>query len=245
MGPVRAVSGALLAGVRSATQEFLDKLAVNFLFGGSVKEAHKTKFAIDKIVQRHSESIISLNRAVVTSVAFVPIAILVTGSDVKIPMLDITVKFQDWLRLCPAISFGIQLFVLIAVFWFLILRNGLNILFREIGDVEYFGDISNFMLSGVTSILWIFIAIPAYLPNKLHLLWLLPFALLFILVLLSPSILCVYFVFELFRTGDLLFAIFYTLCLIPSIGLAVILIGLSLLAGFQDWFEAEFAKLTD
>jgi hypothetical protein len=239
VGQMEIIGGLIWSVARVAARFFSDQLALNFLFGGRVRAAHKTKFAVDKMVQRYAESIDSLNRAVMVSIAFVPIALFVAGSDVKLPLIDLSVKYRDWLRLCPAVSFGIQLFTLVAVCWFLLLRRGLSILQKEIGDVDYFGDVSNFMLKGIIGVLWIFVAIPAYLPSKWHLLWVLPLAVLFSVVLLSPFILCVHFVFLLYSLGDLLPAIIYSFLLVPSIGLAVILIGLSLVAGVQDhWFGA-------
>jgi hypothetical protein len=98
-----------------AQHVFSDKLVLDFLFRGEIKPAHQTKFALEQIIKRYEESIDSLNRSIIVSKAFVPIALLLSGSDVKIPLIDVSVKYQDWLRLCPAISFGIQFFTLIAL----------------------------------------------------------------------------------------------------------------------------------
>jgi hypothetical protein len=226
--------GLLSSLKRELSYVLSDSVARQFFFGGEVKSSHKTKFAVEKIVDRYNSSIESLNKSIVISVSFVPIAILLSGSDIKVPMLDITVSYVNWLRLCPAISFGIQFFTLIALSWFLILRGGLAILGKELGEVEYFGDVANTMLTGVVGSLWIFVAIPKLFPSRIHLVWLIPLITLFMILFLSPSILCGYFIFRLFLIGDFLAAVVYFLLLIPGFLLGLVLMGVSVLAGIRE-----------
>ena len=193
-----------------------DKLVLDFLFKGAIKPAHQTKFALEKIIKRYEESIDSLNRSIIVSVAFVPIALLLSGSDVKIPLIDVSVKYQNWLRLCPAISFGIQFFTLIALSWFLILRRGLHLIEEKVGDVEYFGDVSDMMLKGVIGALWTFSLIPRFVPSRVHRMWLIPLLTIFLIVLLSPLVLCAHFVIRLFADGDTILACLYAFLLVPG-----------------------------
>jgi hypothetical protein len=57
-------------------QIFSDRLTLDLLFGGKVGIYHKTKFAVEKFAERYADSIDLLNRAIMVSVAFVPIALL-------------------------------------------------------------------------------------------------------------------------------------------------------------------------
>jgi hypothetical protein len=211
-----------------------DQISRDFLFGGELKESHKTKFALEKIVDRYSESIESLNKSITVNLLFIPIAIFLTGSDIKIPTLEISIKYYNWLRLIPAISLGIQFFALISLAWFLMLRRGLHVLGEEIKNVEYYGDVSNAMLKGVAGTLWILVTIPRQLPTRLHRIWLIPAVGVFIILLLSPSLLCLYFVGLLFYTGDFVSAIVYSILLLPAISLALVLIGISALTGITE-----------
>jgi hypothetical protein len=220
--------------VRPLLYIFSDRLALDFLFGGAVKSGHTTKFAVGKYVERYAESIDNLNRAIVVSVAFVPIALLPAATALKIPLIDLEVTRQNWLRVCPAISYGLQMFTLVSLSWFLLLRRGLDVLKKEIGEVEHFGDVSNTMLTGAVGSLWLFVAIFKHFPSKLHLLWFAPLGLLALLVVFSPSALCAYFVRELFVLADWVPAIVYSVLLIPSFALAVVLIGLSVVAAMRE-----------
>jgi len=220
---------------------FSDKLALDFLFGGKITASHQTKFALEKFTARYAryaESIDNLNRAIVVSVAFVPIALLPAGGEgMKIPLIDLHVTNQNWLRVCPAISYCLQIFTLVALCWFLIMRKGLDVLKREVGSAEHFGDVSNIMLTGVLGTLWMFVSIRKHFPSRLHLLWFLPLGFLFFLVMLSPSILCGYFVCELFISRDFYPALVYSSLLIPSLALSLILMAFSIFAGMSsaDW----------
>jgi hypothetical protein len=219
---------------------FSDKLVLDFLFRGEIKPAHQTKFALEKIIARYQESIDSLNRAIIVSVAFVPIALLLSGSDVKIPMIEVSVKYRDWIRLCPAISFGIQFFTLIALSWFLILRRGLRLIEEKVGDVEYFGDVSDMMLKGVIGSLWTFSLIPKFVPSRVHLIWLIPLLMLFLIMLMSPSVLCAYFIIRLFAEGNIILACLYSFLLVPGIFLGLLMMGISALAGTREpWWKQE------
>jgi hypothetical protein len=216
---------------------FSDKVALDFLFGGRVEAVHTTKFAIEKFVERYGDSIDSLNRAIILSVVFVPIAILPTAEAVKIPLIDLQVARQDWFRVCPAISYGLQVFTLVALCWFLLMRRGLNVLERQVGHVEHFGDVSNIMLTGVVGSLWMFVSIPRHFPSRLHFLWVVPAGLVFLMVLFSPAVLCGYFVRELFVLRDIGPAIVYSVLMLPSVALAFALIGVSIVAGMRETWD--------
>lgn len=213
---------------------FSNQLALDFLFGGRVDSGHRTKFAIEKFVGRYADSIESLNRALVVSVAFVPIALLPVGDTIRIPLIDVQISHQNWLRVCPAISYGLQVFTLVALSWFLLMRRGLAVLKGEVGAVDHFGDVSNVMLTGIVGSLWMVVAVRKHFPSRLHLIWFLPFALLLLTIILSPSILCAYFVRELFMLGDFAPALTYSVLLAPSMLLSIVLIALSVVAGLPE-----------
>jgi hypothetical protein len=213
---------------------FSDRLALDFLFGGKVQPFHKTEFAIQKFVDRYEQSINTLNHAIIISVAFVPLALLASGNTVKIPMIDLDVSRPNWLRVCPLISYGLQLFTLVALCWFLILRRGLAVLREEIGQVQHFGDVSNILLTGVLGSLWMFVSIRRHFPSKLHLIWFIPLIFTLVAVIVSPSVLCGYFVRELFVLGDVLPALVYLGLLIPSVALSLVLIGTSVIEGIRE-----------
>lgn len=221
---------------------FSDRLAVDFLFSGKVEAGHKTKFALERFVTRYADSIESLNRALVASVVFVPIALLPVGETMKIPLIDLQVTTGNWLRLAPAISFGLQIFSLIGLCWFLLMRRGFDVLKREVGEVDYFGDVSNIMLTGVLGSLWILISVQRHFRSKLQLIWFLPLVALLVLLMLSPTILCGYFVRELFVVKDFLPAVTYAALLVPSMALSLALTALGVVAGIREvWASSSVA----
>jgi len=115
------------------------------------------------------------------------------------------------------------------------MRRGFDLLTEEFREaqppVEYFGDVSNIMLTGVVGSLWMFASIRKYIPSKLHLFWFIPLGFLVALAILSPAILCGYFMRGLFLSKDFVPALIYCVLLVPSVALALVLIALSVLAG--------------
>jgi hypothetical protein len=215
---------------------FTDELVLTFLFGGAVQPFHKTKFAVETFVSRYAEGIHSLNRAVILSVGFVPIALLTSGDPITIPFIDLAVTRQNWLRVCPAISYGLQVFTLVSLCWFLLLRRGLEVLQKELGAVDHFGEVANLMLTGVLGSLWLVMSVRRHFPSRWHLIWFVPVGLLLFLIVLSPTMLCGYFVFELYAISDWVPAIAYSVLLIPSAALALALIGVSAIGSIKEVF---------
>jgi len=216
-----------------------DQLAMDFLFGGKIEHAQKTQFAVQKFVERYAQSIDALNRAIMLGIAFVPIALLSYAGAEKIPIIDLPVSRQDWLRVCPAISYGLQFFTLIALCWFFLLRRGLNLLKKELGDVDQLGDIGNLMLTGLLGHLWLLASILRRIPSRWHLLWFIPVALLLGLIVFSPAILCWYFITELFRLNDLTPALIYSVLLPPGIALALVLVAMAALESTREFLDDE------
>lgn len=213
---------------------FSEKLALDFLFGGEVTSQHTTKFALEKFVVRYELAIKTLNRAIILSVAFIPFALVPYGNMVTIPIIDLEVSPQNWFRLCPAISYGLQLYTLVALCWFLLLRRGLAVLTDNADNTEDFGEVANIVLTGFVGSAWMILSVRRHLPSKLHLIWFIPLTLLLFIVLLSPSGLCAYFVIGLFETGDLWPAIVYSVMLLPSLTLAIVLAGICVVAGVRE-----------
>ena len=234
MDPLLAVMTMTAALMQPLMYIISDRLALDFLFGGKVEAVHKTKFAVEKLVERYADSIVTLNRAIILSVAFVPIALLPSGDAVTLPLIDLAVTRQNWLRACPAISYGLQIFSLVALCSFLLLRRGLRVLKEEVGAVEHFGEVRNLMLTGVLGSLWMVISIRTHFPSRWHLVWFIPVGSLLISIMFSPSVLCAYFVTQLFILGDLVPAIMYSMLLLPSVALAFVLIGVSALGSMGE-----------
>lgn len=220
--------------VRPVLLIFSEKLALDFLFSGKVTDQHTTKFALEKFMGRYEQAIKTLNRAIIFSVAFIPFALVPYGTTVTIPILDLEVSPQNWLRLCPAISYGLQFYTLLALCWFLLLRRGLTVLMDKADKTEDFGEVRNIVLTGFVGNVWMILSVHRYLPSKWHLIWFIPLTLLLLIVLLSPSGLCAYFVKGLFEAGDLWPAIVYFAMLFPSLGLAIVLAGISVITGVRE-----------
>jgi hypothetical protein len=72
-----------------------------------------------------------------------------------------------------------------------------------------------------------------------HLLWFAPVIAFILLVILSPSLLCGYFVHRLFALKDFVPAVAYLVMLIPSLLLALVLIAFSVVAGFSEIIPGE------
>jgi len=236
---VAPLDAILLGQMAFGTAKFLrglfsDDLALDFLFRGKVQSFHKTKFAVEKFVERYEQSINTLNHAIILNVAFASLALLASGQTVKIPMIGLAVSRLNWLRVCPLISYGLQIFTLVALSWFLLMRRGLVVLRAEIGNADDFGDVSNILLTGIVGSLWMFDSIRQNFPSKLHLVWYIPLTGLLVLVIASPSFLCGYFVRELFVLHDLVPAVAYSAMLIPSIALSLVLTGISTLTGMRE-----------
>src|SRR5271167_4047922 len=210
------------------------QLVLDFLFGGMIDESHKTKVFAEKFATRYAKSVDALNRAISLSVAFVPIALLPTEKGMKLPLIGLDVSYQNWLRVSPAISYGLQIFTLVALCWLLIMRRGLDVLNETLRGVEYFGDVSNIMLTGIIGSLWMFVAVRQHLASQLHRLWFFLLFLLFGLVIFSPSILCIYFVYALFVSKDFVPAVIYLVLLFPSAGISFVLVALSIEAGRRE-----------
>jgi hypothetical protein len=215
-----------------------DQLVRDFLFGGTISPSHTTRFALEKFASRYEQSVETLNKALALSVAFVAIALLPSGESVKIPILDLEVSQRDWFRACPAISYGLQIFTLGSLCWFLLLRRGMTLLQAGVPQSADFGDVSNVLLSGTTAYVWMFFALPRHLPSRLHLIWMLPLIVVLGAAMLSPTFLCAYFVRHLYALHDFVPAITYSALLIPSLALAISLLGVSALAGVREVFPS-------
>ena len=96
------------------------------------------------------------------------------------------------------------------------------------------------MLKGIIGALWTFALIPRFVPSRVHLMWLIPLLTLFLIVLLSPSVLCAHFVIRLFAEGDTILACLYAFLLVPGILLGLLMMGISVLAGTREpWWKQE------
>lgn len=216
-----------------------DAMVKGILFGGEIQEPHKTEFAVSKLVERYKESIDAVNKAFLLNIAFVVLALfpflgLVEGTSIKFPFLDISVSVSQWIKVCPLISYGLQLYTFVNLVWFLLLRRGLSMLKEDLGQEKYFGDVSNILLTGFVGILWLFGSIYYYFRSKLQYIWLLPVVVLVSLIAMSPTLLCGYFIIKLYSFRNTYLAIFYSLLFIPSFVLSLVLITIGGLLSLQQ-----------
>jgi hypothetical protein len=215
-----------------------DRLVKGLLFKGELQETHKTEFAVTTFVDRYKNSISALNRAFTLNVAFVVLAVyplfgLTEGSSIDIPFLNLSISTKQWIMACPLISYALQLYALANLFWFMLLRRGLTLLKDELKQETYFGEVSNVLLTGLIGIIWLFLSIYSYFRSKLQYIWYVPFVVLVIVLLTSPTLLCGYLVIRLYSTYVPL-ALVYSMLFVPSVGLSFILVALGSILGLSQ-----------
>ena len=79
------------------------------LFGGGIKDLHKTKFAFKEIVDRYKASIDDVNRSLGVSIGFAIIALyayIAVPASVDVPFIGLKIPRQNWIRVVPAIGYA-------------------------------------------------------------------------------------------------------------------------------------------
>jgi hypothetical protein len=213
-----------------------DTITIGLLFEGSITDKNKTKLAVDKLIARYEASIKGVNRAIAVNVLFVLLALypfvasLKTGDNIKLPILDVSISVGTWFRLCPLISFGIQIYLAAMLMWFLLLRRGLDLLMEKMPAAEstadHVGEVSDLLLDGFIGVMWLLAKVREYFRFRINYLWFLPVMILLGLVVVSPSALCAFFLYRLYAAGDLLVAVIYSILMIPSIFLTLALLSI-------------------
>lgn len=210
------------------------------LFGGSIRPLHKTKFAFKEIVDRYKLSIDEVNLSLMLSVGFAIIALysyfaLPASGEVSVPFIGIKISRQLWIRVVPAIAYGMQIFEFTSFIWFMLLRIGMRLILNERpGPDEDYGDITNVSLKGPLGHLWIALRIKEFYKSKWNYLWYLPFLAVVLTVFLSPLLVCGFFIYQLFRSGALVLGFVYGGLLIPYLSFFLLLVCTAAILGIGE-----------
>jgi hypothetical protein len=221
------------------------------LFGGPIQQLHKTKFAFKEIVDRYKLSIDDVNLSLMFSVGLAVIALysyfaLPASGEVSVPFVGIKISRQLWIRVVPAIAYGLQIFEFTSFIWFMLLRIGLRLILNErSGSDDEYGDVTNVSLKGPLGHLWIALRIKEFYESKWNYLWYLPFLTVVLTVFMSPLLVCSFFIRQLFRSGDLVLGFLYGGLLIPYLLFFLLLVCTAAILGIGEntvRIEDEIAK---
>lgn len=199
------------------------------LFDGVIGDKHKTKYFLNQITNRYKESINGFNRAIAFNIGFGIIALyaylaLPSSGTVTIPFVSLPISRLIWISLVPLISYGLQTFIITSFIWFMILRRGIKLLNDIVKVNEEFGDATNILLDGALGHIWIILRIRRYFESKLNYIWYVPAAILFLVIMASPLLICIYFIVQLFAIKSLVLGIIYSILLIPYSALFLLLL---------------------
>lgn len=137
------------------------KIVLGLLFDEEITAKNRTKLAVEKLIERYASSIKAVNRAFAANILFIVLAVypfiagLADNSAITLPLVNVTVSVSTWLKVCPLISYGMQVYLAAMVIWFLLLRRALDLLNAEMKDEEYVGDVGNILLDGFIGVLWL------------------------------------------------------------------------------------------
>jgi hypothetical protein len=232
---------------------FLQRAVPALLFGGRITNEQKTKFAFTEAVERYKTSIKDVNRFLTLTIGLTVIAlyaylVLPAQGEVEIPLVAIKVSRQLWIRIVPAIAYGLQVFGFTSLIWFMVLRLGLRMLLMEqttIGD-DY-GDVTNVELDGALGHLWIILQIKRFYGSRWNYLWYVPALAVVGAVFVSPLALCVFFILRLFSSGrvDFVLGLVYSGLFIPYAAFFVLLVSTAAILGLGErsvQIEKDIAK---
>ena len=226
----------------------------HLLFGGSIQARHQTRFAFREFVDRYKSSIDDVNSSLTLSIGLAVIALysyfaLPASGEVSVPFIGLKISRHVWISVVPAIAFVLQVFAFTSFIWFMLLRIGLRlILNKRTGSEDDFGDVTNIALRGALGHLWIAIRIREFYRSKWNYLWYLPFLGIVLTVFLSPLLVCSFFIYELFKAGNLALGIVYTGLLMPFLAFFLLLLCTAAILGMGEnsvQLENEIAKAAD
>jgi hypothetical protein len=221
------------------------------LFGGPIRPLNKTKFAFKEIVDRYKLSIDDVNLSLMFSVGLAVIALysyfaLPASGEVSVPFIGIKISRQLWIKVVPAIAYGLQIFGFTSFIWFMLLRIGLRLILNERqGSDDEYGDVTNVSLKGLLGHLWIAVRIKEFYESKWNYLWYLPFLTVVLTVFMSPLLVCGFFIRQLFRSGELVLGFLYGGLLIPYLLFFLLLVCTAAILGMGEntiQIEDEIAK---
>jgi hypothetical protein len=210
------------------------------LFGGQIQDRHRTKFAFKELVDRYKASIDDLNTALTLSVGLAIIALyayfaLPATGEVSVPFIGINISRQLWIRFVPAIAYGLQVFGFTSFIWFMLLRIGSRLILSTLdGSKDEFGDVTDICLRGPLGHLWIALQVKQYYKSTWNYLWYVPFLSIILSVFISPLLVCVFFIRQLFRSGDLVLGFLYGGLLIPYSIFFILLVCTAAILGLGE-----------
>ncbi len=235
-----------------------EKVVDRVLYEGKFSDEYTTKDAIQQIIYRYKVSIEDVNRAISLNIGFSILAFYayfvlpVTGS-LEVPIIGLSVSKEWWIGIAPLISYGLQILIFTSLIWFLALRLSLRIakidsrknivaMTEETSSAEIIRhrsedkipDFSNLLLKGILGHLWILFRISNFIKLRINYFWYYPFLILTLIILVSPFLVCVYFVFQLYAASSFWLGIIYTLMLLPSLVLFILLLCIITLLGVSE-----------
>ncbi len=226
---------------------FSEKVVCELLFDGEIRDEHRTTYVLNEINERYKDSITSINYALSLNVGFAFIAlyaylILPPTELVAIPFIGLSVSKQIWISLVPTISYALQILIFVTFIWFMLLRLSLKILVKQRGAEDDFGDVTNVVLNGPISYIWIVYRIGKFFDSRWNYLWYLPTIVLVAAIVISPLLICLYFIVELFSMGSFWLALIYSIIFIPFSAMFLLFIVTSLILGLGEWTLETVAK---
>lgn len=241
-------------------EKFSIKLANQILFEGQLDRYYSTKEAIQQIIERYKGSIEEVNTALGLNISFTLFALyayfaLPSSDSLAIPLIGFSVDRKLWISISPMLSYGLQTFILTSFIWFLGLRlslktlpastsntanadeiqvRGQKLLSTLVNSPTNSPDFTNLLLKGIIGNLWMLFRIGASLRFQINYFWYYPLLLFVVLTIISPVLVCVFFVIQLVVMGSVLLGIVYAFFLVPYSLLFLLLVGLVALFGISE-----------
>lgn len=225
--------------IYSFISDFTKRSVCILLFDGAIRDEHSTTYVLKEITERYKKSITSINYALYLNVGFAFIALYAyiflppTGL-VEIPFIGLSVSKQIWVSLVPAISFSLQILIIMTFIWFILLRLSLRILGKKRDVKDDFGDVTNVVLNGPISYIWIAFRIGTFFDSRWNYLWYVPMVVLVATIVLSPFFICLYFIVVLFGMGSFLLGLIYSIIFIPFFAMFLLFLVTSLILGMGE-----------
>jgi hypothetical protein len=235
------ITSVIISIVNKITSNFAKKFVSVLLFDGAIRDEHRTTYVLNEITERYKESITSINYALYLNVGFAFIAlyayiILPPTGLVEIPFIGLSVSKQIWISLVPAISYSLQILIIMTFIWFILLRLSLRILGKERDAKDDFGDVTNVVLNGPISYIWIAFRIGKFFDSRWNYLWYVPTVALVAIIVFSPLFICLYFIIELFGMGSIWLGLIYGIIFFPFSAMFLLLLVTSLMLGIGEWW---------
>lgn len=225
----------------------------HFLYDKRRVNDETTPKILDALHTRYSESLTSLDRAVGLNITFAIFALygylsLQPDQSLTVPLIDLQIPRALWLRLVPAISFVLQVFVLTSALWVLLTRVNIKQLIVTGKNRDKFVDTTDILTGGVLGHFGILFVLRQLYRSRLHRVWLAPLVLVVVLIVTSPLTVCLYFIVQLALTGSYIIGTAYAVLLLVFVWLYAMLVttigaligaefGIAFSTGIDDLFD--------